>query len=168
MLRNIEIKVRCRDLSAVRERAVAARAEDRGTLLQTDTFYHSAAGRLKLREIAGDHAELIWYARDDVAGSKRSDYVVSLIADPLTLHAALEQSNGTRGVVRKRRDLFLWRNVRIHLDAVQGLGDFVELESVVGEVHEATASANLDELLGLLGLTGSQVVAVAYADLLQL
>ena len=166
MPRNIEIKLRCHALNDVRTRGLAAGASDEGLLVQTDTFFHASTGRLKLREINGERAELIAYSREDLAGSKASDYVVAPVAEPATMFAALSAACGVIRVVRKRRDLLLWRNVRIHLDRVEGLGDFVELESVVGTVDEPTATRNLHELLGLLGLTDAEPVAVAYADLL--
>jgi adenylate cyclase, class 2 len=166
--RNIEIKLRYEELSAVRRWALNAGARDAGVLVQTDTFYRSARGRLKLRDIEHDHAELIWYDRADLAGVKQSDYIVTPVADVASMHAALDRAAGTRGQVRKRRELLLWRNVRIHLDDVEGLGRFVELESVVGEVDEPTAALNLQALLGHLGLAAAQSVEVAYADLLGL
>ena len=166
MPRNIEIKLRCDELDDVRQRALAANASDRGLLVQTDTFFRVAVGRLKLREINGTSAELIAYSRADVAGSKASDYVVAPVTEPATMLAALSAACGILRVVRKRRDLLLWRNVRIHLDRVEGLGNFVELESAVGDVDEATARLNLDECLNLLGLASAEVISVAYADLL--
>lgn len=166
MPRNIETKLRCDRLEDVRKLGLAAGAEDRGLLRQTDTFFRVAAGRLKLREINDEGAELIAYSREDIAGTKASDYVVAPVAEPKTMLAALEHACGIIRVVRKRRDLLLWRNVRIHLDRVEGLGEFVELESVVGDIDEPTAAANLEELLGILNLRTAEPVAVAYADLL--
>jgi adenylate cyclase, class 2 len=167
MPRNIEIKIRHDDLADVRQRALVAGATDEGALFQTDTFFRVSTGRLKLREIQGKHAELIAYSRDDIAGAKSSDYVISPVADVATMLAALSAACRVTRVVRKRRDLLLWRNVRVHLDRVEGLGSFVELESVVGEVDEATAESNLQELMTLLALEQAEVVAVAYADLLE-
>lgn len=167
MPRNIELKLRHDDLADVRERALIAGAAYKGALFQTDTFFRVSAGRLKLREIKGKHAELIAYSRDDIAGAKSSDYVISIVNEPATMLAALSAACGVTRVVKKRRDLLMWRNVRIHLDRVEGLGSFVELESVVGEVDEAMAESNLEELMTLLALGYAEVVAVAYADLLE-
>ena len=166
MPRNIEIKLKSDDLPDVRERALIAGAKYEGALFQTDTFFRVASGRLKLREIKSKLAELIAYAREDVAGVKASDYVVSPVHDSASTLEALKRSCGVTVVVKKRRDLLLWRNVRIHLDRVEGLGNFVELESVVGEVDEAQATKNLDELIGLLALDQKDSIEVAYADLL--
>lgn len=166
MPRNIEIKLRAPDLAVTRLLALGIGARDEGLLVQTDTFFHVTTGRLKLREIDGGHAELIAYRRADVAGVKASDYIVAPIAEPKSLLEALSASCGIRVVVRKRRELLMWRNVRIHLDRVEGLGEFLELESVIGEVDEAAAVVNLDELMVLLKLDRRDAVDVAYADLL--
>lgn len=166
MPRNIETKLRSDDLAAIRERALLAGATYQGALFQNDTFFRAATGRLKLREIKDKTAELIAYSRDNAAGVKSSDYVVTPVTDVPSMLAALEAACGKTHFVRKRRDLLLWRNVRIHLDRVDGLGSFVELESVVGDVDEPTARANLEELLALLGLSDVMALDVAYADLL--
>jgi predicted adenylyl cyclase CyaB len=83
--------------------------------------------------------------------------------------AALTSALGVRGVVRKRREIYLWHNVRVHLDEVDGLGTFVEFEAVLSEDEdEATARQRLEHLSGLLAVTSADHLAVAYADLLGL
>jgi adenylate cyclase class IV len=171
MPRNIEIKYRCPDLAAVRTAALSIGATPAAVLDQADTFFRAPTGRLKLREFGDGRtpAELIAYDRADAGATRASDYVIFRTDDAAPLIEALTRSIGTRGVVRKRRELVMWRNVRIHLDRVDGLGDFVELESVIDdEVDEATAKKNLDELIDRCGLSRLEVVPVAYADLLGL
>jgi adenylate cyclase, class 2 len=48
------------------------------------------------------------------------------------LRAALSSALGIKVVVAKKRSLFLWNEVRIHLDEVKGLGNFIEFEAVAG------------------------------------
>lgn len=167
---NIEIKYRCPDLAGVREAALKIGAVPTAKLDQADTFFRCATGRLKLREFGdGRAADLIAYDRADAGETRASSYTIFRTDDAATLIEALSRSLGTRGVVRKQRELLLFRNVRIHLDRVEGLGDFCELESVIGdEADEATAKRNLDELIDRAGLTRLEVVPVAYADLLGL
>ena len=166
---NIEIKYRCPDHAALRESAIAIGATPAGVLNQTDTFFRCPTGRIKLRSFGDGRAELIWYDRPDAGETRQSEYVVSPTRDEATLADALARGYGTRGVVRKRRELVMFRNVRIHIDQVEGLGDFVELESVIGEgVDERTAQANLDDLIRRTGMDELEVVPVAYADLLGL
>ena len=166
--RNLEIKLRCDDLAAARERAIAFGARPEGDLLQRDTFFGSFGvlrGRLKLREMP-DRAELIWYERPDVAGSRLSRFRLVPVLDPAALRDALAESIGIRGEVRKRRELLLWQNVRIHLDEVEGLGRFVEFEAVLSEPNIAGAQADLDRLAKAMGIDGTPAIAGAYADLL--
>ena len=101
-------------------------------LQQTDTFYHSRAGRLKLRTLEDGQAELIAYSRANQSGPKLSSYVVHSCTNPGSLHEVLAQSLGVRGVVRKTRRVVHIGQTRVHLDEVSGLGDFLELEVVLG------------------------------------
>src|SRR5919202_66755 len=87
-------------------------------------------GRLKMREQEPGGAELIAYERPDAAQASESRYRIAPVADPHALREALDAALGTTVVVDKRRHLLLWDGVRIHLDRVDGLGDFVELEGV--------------------------------------
>ena len=99
---------------------------------QIDTYFHCRHGRLKLRQIDGLRAELVWYARPDEEGPKPSDYQLVPLQNPETLKAALAAALGVRAVVEKRREIFLYHSVRIHLDDVVGLGHFIEFEAVLG------------------------------------
>ena len=128
--RNLELKAVDPDPPRTLRAALELGAEDRGVLLQRDTYFHAVQGRLKLREVAGEMAELIAYARSDRAEPTVSHYRIVPVADPAALGQALGDALGVRAVVEKARRLLLWRNVRIHLDRVAGLGDFVELEAV--------------------------------------
>lgn len=174
--RNIEFKARCADVAAARAGAERAGARFVHVEEQRDTFFRAAEGRLKLRErtwrdgqgaIARAEAELIAYRRDDVAGARESRYTVVPIAEPALLATALTSTVGARGVVAKRRELWMFHNVRIHLDRVDGLGDFVEFEAVMtGDETEADAHARLAALRSALGVDAAAIVPVAYADLL--
>jgi adenylate cyclase class 2 len=137
-------------------------------LRQRDTYFAVAQGRLKLREdLAAGSGELIFYLRPEESGLRSSRYWRASSADPAALRSLLEAAHGIVGVVTKRRRLFLYRNVRIHLDDVEGLGSFVELESVLelaGEEspEEAQALASVVDALGLASLPS---VAGGYLDL---
>lgn len=106
-------------------------AEDRGTLVQRDTYFGTARGRLKLREEEGADAHLIAYERPDLPGQKESRYRIVGVDDPDELREALSVVLGISVVVSKRRRLFILSGTRIHLDRVNGLGDFIEFEGVV-------------------------------------
>ena len=119
--RNLEHKFRCDDLAAVRAALPALAPRAAGVQVQTDTFFRARAGRLKLREIEGQPAVLIWYDRTDAAAAKLSTYHLVPVGDAALLRTALTAALGVRGVVRKRREIHLWKNIRIHLDEVEGL-----------------------------------------------
>src|SRR6476661_2588321 len=130
-------------------------------------FFACRNGRLKLREFADGTGQLIHYDRADDAGSKVSDYVIAPAADPGALREALTRGCGELGRVRKRRTLYLVDRTRIHLDRVEGLGDFLELEVVLAEGEpESTGHETAAALLRALGVAESQLVRGAYLDLL--
>src|SRR4051794_17750780 len=151
--RNVELKAVDRDPAATLARASAAGAQDHGTLVQTDTYFVVAHGRLKLREQEGAPAQLIAYERPDDAGVRLSRYHLIDVADPETARTGLGATCGVRVVVAKRRRLLSWENVRIHLDEVEGLGFFVELEAVAGPDADLGAEhAKVDRLRELLDI----------------
>jgi adenylate cyclase class IV len=112
-------------------------------------------------------AVLIAYARPDDAGSRFSDYLLSPVAEPATLHAVLAHALDERVVVEKRRTFYRYGQTRIHFDQVAALGAFVELETLMDENTEAAAIAEHQVVIDLLGLDMFPVVAASYSDLLE-
>src|SRR4051812_36929780 len=167
--RNIELKARCGDLLRAATAAESLGAVSQGVLVQTDTYFHAARGRLKLREHEGGRAELIWYARPDRVEYRASDYHVIPVSNPAEMKPALAAALGIRGEVRKRRQLYLWHNVRIHIDDVQSLGTFIEFEAVISDESEETQSLErLRILTDALRIGDEDRVAQSYSDLLGL
>jgi homotetrameric cytidine deaminase len=166
--RNVELKARDADPDATLRRALALGASDEGVLRQRDTYFGRTRGRLKLREQEGGRApiaQLIAYQRPDDEQARTSAYRLADVADPDALREALDAALGTRVVVDKRRHLLLYENVRIHLDDVDGLGAFVELEGVAAPDSDLTREHELVErLCAELGL--GEPVPVSYSDLL--
>lgn len=165
MMRNVELKFRCADLGVIRLRAEALGAEDRGGLSQWDSFFAAPLGRLKLRDFGDGRGELIAYRRPDSTEARGSDYLLANVTDPDALRGVLSFGLGDAGAVRKQRRLFLWRHTRIHLDLVEGLGEFVELETVIVEQSEAAAHEELRWVVDALGLRDEDRIARAYVDL---
>jgi adenylate cyclase, class 2 len=168
---NIEIKLRCDDHAKVYRRAIDAGAADQGLLHQRDTYFRVPTGKLKLREIrTGDRIEsqLIAYVRPTGIEPRASDYLIASVADADVTRHVLGRSIGIDIDVVKRRHLLLWHNVRIHLDAVESLGSFVELESVMSEqVGHALAETRLLQLMMRLGLSEQSSIAIGYAEMLR-
>ncbi|MDE2368626.1 MAG: class IV adenylate cyclase [Burkholderiales bacterium] len=167
MPRNIEIKARIADVESLLPRAASAAGAGPEVIDQDDTFFDVAQGRLKLREFADGSAELIHYDRPDTAAAKASDYVRVAVPDPAALREALARGCGLRGRVRKRRWLFIVGQTRIHVDRVEDLGDFMELEVVLRDAQtDAEGAAIAEALMAELGLADAERIAPAYLDLL--
>lgn len=167
MARNIEIKARIESVEALAPKAAALAGRGPEEILQDDTFFACQSGRLKLRAFSATEGQLIFYRRPDQAGPKESFYVISPTSSPDTLREALTLAHGQTGRVRKRRLLFLVDRTRIHLDIVEGLGHFLELEVVLSEGERLETGVKIArDLLGKLGIASSQLVEGAYLDLL--
>lgn len=167
MARNVEIKARLSEVEQVTRKAQDMADSGPIAITQDDTFFRCDAGRLKLRRFSADQGELIFYRRPDQRRAKESFYLRSCTDDPAGLKALLAMAYGQNGRVRKQRTLFMVGRTRIHLDQVEGLGDFVELEVVLDE--EEAIDAGLEEaeyLMAVLGINASDFVEGAYVDLL--
>jgi predicted adenylyl cyclase CyaB len=170
-MRNWELKARCPDADAVPARVSALDGRYLATLAQRDTYFHVVHGRLKLREITPDDgapsAELIQYDRANRAEARGSNYVIAPVPDADALRIALTRALGVRAVVTKTRRLYLWRSTRIHLDRVDGLGAFLELETVITDQSDAEAAAELAAAATALGVRDEDRLSLSYVDLVE-
>lgn len=163
-MKNIEFKVELRHLAAARQQCNAIGATRQGVLVQVDTYFKLADGRLKRRETVGQATQWIWYHRADDIRPRPSDYAV------LSEEQALRRW-GTHSLrpwleVRKRRELWIIDNVRIHLDEVEDMGTFIEFEAIVSEELDADAClAAVTELRQIFAPVLGEAVAVSYSDL---
>jgi predicted adenylyl cyclase CyaB len=167
MNRNVEIKARVEAIDAIESRVATFATQGPTLILQDDTFFPCASGRLKLRVFSASEGELIFYRRADQPSPKESFYVRAPTHDPDALRGALGLAYGEAGRVVKRRTLYLVGRTRVHLDRVQGLGDFVELEVVLREGEPTEAGvAEAHALMARLGIERSMLVESSYVDLL--
>ena len=166
---NLEIKAHCRDPRATRAAARRVATRRVGIDRQVDTYFRTRSGRLKLRESSLSGAQLIPYLRADEPGVVRSDYRILPVEDPVGLKRLLEALLGVHVVVRKQREIFLYENVRIHLDRVEGLGEFLEFEAVYdgSTVAEAAERKKLDFLMKELGVGEGDLIAASYEGLVR-
>ena len=168
MARNVEIKARIASVESLAAKVAPLADTGPTAIAQDDTFFHCAPGRLKLRVFAGGHGELIAYERNDASGPKLSDYVRAPVAEPAALREALTRACGSRGRVIKQRTLYLIGATRVHLDVVEGLGHFMELEvGLRDEQTLADGEAIAQQLLTTLGIQAEQLLSQAYIDLLE-
>lgn len=167
MARNVEIKARIESVKAL-ESKVAKIADDGPTeILQDDTFFQCENGRLKLRVFSESYGELIFYQRSNQLGPKESLYVRAETDEPTSLREALSLAYGQTGRVRKHRTLYLVDRTRVHLDRVESLGDFLELEVVLSDCESSQAGVDIaHHLMAQLGIEPAQLIEGAYVDLL--
>jgi len=167
MGRNVELKARLRDLAEARKIAAALGARYMGLQEQVDTYFPVATGRLKLRQINGLRAELIWYARPNEPTARTSRYHRAPLSNPETLKTVLTAALGVQTKVQKRREIFLWQNVRIHLDEVVGLGAFLEFEAVLRpDQDETDGQAQLAQLVQMFHIQPEDLVPVSYGEMI--
>src|SRR5579862_7516612 len=112
-MQNLEAKFKLDDLGRSRKQAEAIGYEFKATLVQRDTFFRVAQGKLKLRE-EGAGAWLIFYGRADSAHLKLSSYEIVPIVEPEKSREMMTRALGTIAAVRKTRILMMRDNVRLH------------------------------------------------------
>jgi len=148
-------------------RARTLTGADPETILQTDTFFHCETGRLKVREFADGTGELISYHRPDAEGPTTSSYGIARTTDAGTLRNVLASTLPVLGVIRKKRLLLMAGRTRIHLDEVEGLGSFMELEVVLTEDDDPRdGEKEAADLMAKLGVMPDDLVRGAYIDLM--
>jgi predicted adenylyl cyclase CyaB len=165
---NVEFKARLRNAAAAH--AIAARLSGAGgePIPQTDIFFEASSGRLKLRILGPARAEWISYQRTDSAAPRRSDYRIAPAANPAELIQVLAPALTVTGVVKKERRLYRYGQARIHIDRVDGLGDFLEIEVVLRpEQPEAEGHAMANDLLRRFGVAPDDLLGCAYVDLMR-
>jgi predicted adenylyl cyclase CyaB len=165
---NIEIKAAVRNWDRAIKKARELSGGPAELIEQEDTFFNVPKGRLKMRKFLDGSGELIYYERPDTSDPCASLYNIFRTPDAYGLTGALAMSLGIRGVVKKKRHLFLAGRTRIHLDEVEGLvGSYLELEVVLrdGEDPE-NGTAEAQRLMAELGIKPQDLIDKAYIDLL--
>ena len=167
MARNVEIKARIENVGLMVPKVAGLASSGPIEIAQDDTFFNCVTGRLKLRAFSNDAGELIFYRRANQAGPKESFFIRSPTSSPETLRESLSLAYGQIGRIRKYRTLFLVGRTRVHLDRVEDLGHFLELE-VMLEDGESTEVGirEAGELMDRLGIQPAQLIDGAYLDLM--
>ncbi|XP_045781646.1 uncharacterized protein LOC123878495 [Maniola jurtina] len=171
-MRNVEIKAKISDYDAICEIAEALSGSPPTVIQQDDTFYKVNKGRLKMRVYANTSATLVRYDRDDKEGPKLCDYdllqfSVSESKKAKDLDDILQKCLGIRGRVVKERRLYMVGQTRIHIDKVQDLGNFMELEVVLRPEQSLQDGQDIArDLQTKLGVKDEDLIQCAYVDLL--
>jgi len=167
MPRNVEIKARVHHPETLRSTVEKMADGPPQWLSQEDTFFRCQDGRLKLRRFSDGSSELIFYQRLDSSGPAESRFSKSPVNEPITLLTVLCDALGSAGIVRKLRELFRVGQTRVHLDEVEELGHFVELEVVLSDDQSvADGEAIARKLMTTLKISDDDLIDVAYIDLL--
>jgi len=163
-MRNIELKARLRDWEAALRACRDLEARPQGDIHQLDTYFRVPEGRLKLREARPGRTELVFYRRPNVFGPKGCDYLLAP-AEP-SIKPLLIGALGVLAIVEKTRTLYLWENVRIHLDRVTDLGEFIEFEAVLSEEYdEDDGRRKLEPLIEAFELRPEDLFDGSYLDM---
>ena len=167
-MKNIEIKVTVPSFKDIIRNLKNLGADHKGKIDQVDIYFNSRSGRLKIREINKKQFELIYYQRSDKKSSRISQYNrVELDRDKSNLLKKIfGQSLGQKVVVKKIRDLWIYKNTRIHIDKIKGLGNFVELETVITGHNFYKFKNEHKKVLKALSLNRFEIQKQSYSDLL--
>jgi predicted adenylyl cyclase CyaB len=165
MPRNLELKARISSISEAVHTAHRLKLCAKDTLQQRDIYYNISHGRLKLRVINNRSAELIFYIRPNKKGSRYSNYYVLPVSDPELTNKLCTAAFGLKVMVKKKRQLFLYKNSRIHLDEVLGLGTFIEFEVLV-KYGIRQAQKLLKVLSAEFAIKRAATLSFSYSDML--
>lgn len=167
-MRNIELKVKA-DISKILDYFTRIKMIHTASLVQKDTYYLLGKMRLKIRE-EQNRNYIVYYMRKNDLESKDSKYFILGINNSFLgfTKKILNSILGTKRIIEKQRDLYIYRNTRIHLDRVKNLGEFLELETVVkDENNYAFYQMEQREVINLLGLDLLPKIAYSYSDLVK-
>ena len=164
---NVEIKARSTDLKSIRKYLQDRHAKFLGTDEQTDTYFNVSNGRLKLREGIIEN-NLIYYNRSNQADPKSSHFQLVRLDQPKEIKEVLTQSCGIKIIVHKRREIFYIDNVKFHIDELDGLGSFVEIEAgnILADKTESELLEQCNFYMKEFGISANDLVAESYSDLL--
>jgi len=164
---NIEIKAKCADAQSIRVFLKAQKAKFIGVDEQTDTYFNTINGRLKLRE-GNIENNLIYYDRSNLPGSKSSLFQLVKVDDAKGLKEALKNSLGVKMIVKKRREIYYIENVKFHIDEIPGLGNFIEIEAgnVLADKSKVKLQQQCEYYLKEFGIKDEDLIAESYSDML--
>lgn len=153
MYADITIKARCTDPAAAESILLQHKADYKGLDVQTDTFYEVDAGKLKHRQ--GNIENVLMHYNRQQCGSAKKTEVLLYLKNPSA--ATIDQICSGKQVlaqVKKLRKIFFIENVKFHIDQLDGLGHFIEIEAI--------------DLEGALGIEILQQQCSFYKELLQI
>lgn len=135
--------------------------------MQTDTYFNVAFGRLKLRQ-GNIENSLIFYHREDIAGLKQSDFELLHVTNGNRLKTILAKAMGVKIEVKKTREIYYVANVKFHIDTLERLGNFVEIEATnIGcDLSTQDLREQCNFYMQEFGINEDDLIAVSYSDML--
>lgn len=166
-MRNLDFKAELREPEIARMVLRKAGAVHRGSARQIDTYYRVPSGRLKRRLTDGCSPEVIYYTRPDDGAATMSVYSRMTDADAAARFG--QDPLPVRCVVAKTRELWRLGKTRVHLDEVDGLGWFLELERELDEdeINLDKAHGDVRRVREQLAPALGEAISRGYADLLE-
>lgn len=163
----VEIKAKCASPEKIRTILEENKAVFKGIDHQIDTYFKANHGRLKLREGTIEN-NLIQYFRENTSHPKASKVALYKSKPESTLKEVLSNALGVLVVVDKKRAIYFIDNVKFHIDQVNGLGSFMEIEAIddAEVIGEAKLLEQCNYFIKLLGVKEEDLVTHSYSDLL--
>jgi adenylate cyclase, class 2 len=164
---NVEIKAHCNNPDYIRDYLKNYPSSFKGVDEQTDTYFNSPNGRLKLRE-GNIENNLIYYERHNNPGLKQSHFHLVKVEDANGLKMVLTESMGLKVIVKKRREIYYIDNVKFHIDEVPGLGSFMEIEAgnIIADLSKEKLQEQCDFYIKKFGIRDEDIIDVSYSDML--
>ncbi len=166
-MKNVEIKARCRNQNHIREVLSQHGADYKGTDHQIDTYFRVNNGRLKLREGTIENS-LIYYQRPNSASPKQSNINLAKLQKTEALKDVLTAALPVWVTVDKQREIYFIDNVKFHIDEVQQLGSFVEIEAIDenNSINAEKLHEQCNRYMQLFDISEQDLIAESYSDLL--
>lgn len=164
---NFEFKASTDHLEALEKKLLELNPIYIGQDKQTDTYFNVANGRLKLREGNIENA-LIYYERQNVTGAKQSDILLYKHPPDKDLKDILIKLHGIKVIVKKVRKIYFIENVKFHLDSIDELGTFVEVEAIDndGNIGIEKLKEQCRKYAELFGIKSEDYISLSYSDLI--
>ena len=164
---NIEIKARCNEHEKIRNILKSKDADFKGTDHQIDTYFKVSNGRLKLREGNIENC-LIFYERENQEGPKQSKVTLFNNQPGSSLKEILTKSLGILAVVDKKREIYFKENVKFHIDTVENLGTFMEIEAIDkdGTLGKDKLQKQCEDYMKLFSIAKDDLLSTSYSDMI--
>jgi adenylate cyclase, class 2 len=169
---NFEIKAKCTNISLARNILISHNAEFKGIDYQKDTYLNVSKGRLKIREGLVENC-IVYYERPDDLKPKKCSYDILQFSpgdiEIESLKKILVSALGIKITVEKKREIYFIGNIKFHLDTIEGIGDFLEIEAIgENDTEEKILSEQCGRYLEELGVKDEDLIGVSYSDMIKI